>query len=287
MTYPVLPAAAVDLPAIYQLFEAAILFQQQNGYIGWKTYDQSCLENDCAESRLFKLTDGNQIVAVFSICYTDPLIWQEKEKGDALYIHRIVLNQQYKGIKAFRQILNWAIKLAGNKQLNYIRMDTWAENQKIIDYYRSYGFEHVKNHTTADTPELPVQHRNLHVALLEYRLIARKKINLPAEMASINRYWNQKIIGEANGQLIKLARGIGEIHWHRHDDQDELFLLLNGHLTIQLRDQDIELFRNDLFIVPRGVEHCPKAHGEVEFLIMGLNITSNKAGGRPEEFENN
>lgn len=287
MNYPVIPASATDLPEIFRLFEAAMLFQQQKGYIGWKTYDQSCLERDCAEGHLFKLADSNQTVAIFSICFADPLIWEEKEKGDAMYIHRIVLNQQYKGVKAFRQILNWAIKVAINKQLPHIRMDTWAENQKIIDYYLSYGFVHVKNHTTADTPQLPVQHRNLHVALLEYSIAGRKKINLPAEMASIDRYWNQKIIGEANGQLIKLARGIGEIHWHRHDDQDELFILLNGHMTIQLRDQDIELFRNDLFIVPRGVEHCPKAHGEVEFLIMGLNITSNKAGGRPEQYESN
>ncbi|WP_414691717.1 cupin domain-containing protein [Novimethylophilus sp.] len=87
---------------------------------------------------------------------------------------------------------------------------------------------------------------------------------------------------EANGHLFKVAKGIGSTRWHRHDDQDELFVLYRGHLTIHLRDRDIELGEDDLFVVPKGVEHCPEAHGEVAFLIAGLNVTSNVAGGKPD-----
>ena len=108
-----------------------------------------------------------------------------------------------------------------------------------------------------------------------------EKVNIPEALASVTEHWSQKIIGEANGQLFKVAKGIGETRWHKHDDQDELFILYKGHLTIQLRDKNIELYPNDLFIVPKGVEHCPKAQDEVEFLIVGLNITSNAAGGKP------
>jgi mannose-6-phosphate isomerase-like protein (cupin superfamily) len=108
-----------------------------------------------------------------------------------------------------------------------------------------------------------------------------EKVNIREELASLTEHWSQKIIGEANGQLFKVAKGIGEIRWHKHDHQDELFILYKGHLTIQLRDRDIELYENDMFIIPKGVEHCPNAHGEVEFLIVGLNITSNEAGGKP------
>jgi mannose-6-phosphate isomerase-like protein (cupin superfamily) len=111
-----------------------------------------------------------------------------------------------------------------------------------------------------------------------------EKIKIRKELASIEKYWTQKIIGNANGQLIKLAKGIGELNWHKHDDQDELFLLYKGHLTIQLRDQHIDLYEDEMFIVPRGIEHCPRAHTEVELLVMGLNITSNAAGGRPEDW---
>lgn len=111
-----------------------------------------------------------------------------------------------------------------------------------------------------------------------------KKIQIRKELSSIDKYWTQKVLGEANGQLIKIAKGIGELNWHKHDDQDELFLLYKGHLTIQLRDKNIELYEDEMFIVPRGVEHCPKAHGDVELLVMGINVTSNAAGGRPESW---
>ena len=108
-----------------------------------------------------------------------------------------------------------------------------------------------------------------------------EKINIRDELGEISEYWSQRTIGIANNQLFKLAKGIGETKWHKHDDQDELFILYKGHLTIQLRDRDIELYEDEMFIVPKGVEHCPKADEEVEFLIVGLNVTSNAAGGKP------
>ena len=107
------------------------------------------------------------------------------------------------------------------------------------------------------------------------------KVNLRKELASISEHWSQKIIGEANGQLFKLAKGIGETKWHLHEEQDELFILYKGQLTIQLRDKNIDLFEDEMFVVPKGVEHCPKAHDEAEFLIVGLTVTSNRAGGKP------
>jgi mannose-6-phosphate isomerase-like protein (cupin superfamily) len=97
-----------------------------------------------------------------------------------------------------------------------------------------------------------------------------EKVNIRKELASLKEHWSQQIIGEANGQLFKVAKGIGETKWHSHNDQDELFILYKGHLTIQLRDQNIELFEDEMFIVPKSVEHCPKAQEEAEFLIVGL-----------------
>lgn len=108
-----------------------------------------------------------------------------------------------------------------------------------------------------------------------------EKVNIRKALADIKEYWSQETIGVANGQLFKLAKGIGATRWHTHDDQDELFIIYKGHMTIQLRDKDIELDQDEIFIVPRGVEHCPKAEAEVQFLIVGLNITSNAAGGKP------
>ena len=112
---------------------------------------------------------------------------------------------------------------------------------------------------------------------------AMKKINLRDEFDSIEKYWTQKIIGEANGTMIKLAKGIGEINWHKHDEQDEVFMVCKGSLTIRLKEEeDITLNEGELFIVPKGVEHAPMAESDVELLVMGINVTSNKEGGKPE-----
>lgn len=108
-----------------------------------------------------------------------------------------------------------------------------------------------------------------------------EKINIRNELASINEYWSQKIVAQANGQLFKLAKGLGSTNWHQHDDQDELFIMYKGHLTIQMQDRNIELYEDEMFVVPKGTQHCPKAENEVEFLVVGLNITSNLAGGKP------
>ena len=107
------------------------------------------------------------------------------------------------------------------------------------------------------------------------------KVNIREALSSVTEHWSQKIIGEANGQMFKVAKGIGETKWHKHDDQDELFILYKGRLTIQLRDRNIDLYEGDMFVITKGVEHCPKAESEAEFLIAGLNVTSNAAGGKP------
>lgn len=69
-----------------------------------------------------------------------------------------------------------------------------------------------------------------------------KKVNIRDELAAIKEHWSQRTIGEVNGQLFKLAKGAGETRWHQHDDQDELFLVYRGRLTIQLRDRNIGLY---------------------------------------------
>ncbi len=107
------------------------------------------------------------------------------------------------------------------------------------------------------------------------------KVNIKRELAALDQYWSQKIIGQANGSLIKVAKGIGQTNWHKHEDQDEVFIVYKGRLTIQLRNEDVELTEGELFVVPQGVEHCPKAEEAVEFLLLGINVTSTAEGGKP------
>jgi len=108
-----------------------------------------------------------------------------------------------------------------------------------------------------------------------------QKISPIAVARSLTEFWSQEIIGQANGNLIKVAKGIGATRWHTHDDQEETFLVLEGRLTIGLRDGDVDLEQGDFFIVPRGVEHCPSTAGGASFLMIGPEVTSNEAGGKP------
>jgi len=108
------------------------------------------------------------------------------------------------------------------------------------------------------------------------------KVDLAAEAADLTEFWSQRVVGRGNGNLFKVAKGIGSTTWHTHEDQDETFLLLSGRLTIQLRAGDVELAPGDLFVIPRGVEHCPLAAEEARFLLVGPEVTSTAAGGKPQ-----
>ena len=171
MNYTIMPASLDDQPVIYRLFEEAITFQKANNYIGWSSYDKVFIKADIEKRQLFKIVLEDEIVCIYSIYKSDVLIWREKEIGDSIYIHRIVLNRKFSGRKLFANIVNWAIEFAKRNKLKYIRMDTWAENKKIIAYYESYGFSLIEFYRTPATENLPVQHRNLLVALLEKKVI--------------------------------------------------------------------------------------------------------------------
>ena len=108
------------------------------------------------------------------------------------------------------------------------------------------------------------------------------KTNPRQAAAELTEFWSQRVLAQANGNLFKVAKGIGATRWHAHEDQDETFLVLDGHITIQLRDRDVDLGPGDLFVIPRGVEHCPLAPEEARFLLVGPEVTSNAAGGKPD-----
>ncbi|EAR62295.1 cupin domain-containing protein [Neptuniibacter caesariensis] len=94
------------------------------------------------------------------------------------------------------------------------------------------------------------------------------KINIQEKFALFSEEWTPKIIAESNGQLVKIAKGSGELVWHKHDNEDELFIVFKGHLTLKLRDQNIELAPGEMYVVPKGVEHCPVAEPDTHFLMV-------------------
>lgn len=95
-----------------------------------------------------------------------------------------------------------------------------------------------------------------------------EKINITDKLALFTDTWSPRIIGELNGQQVKLAKLQGEFMWHAHADEDELFLVLDGELTIEMRDQSVHLKKGEMYIVPRGVEHNPIASNGASVLLF-------------------
>jgi mannose-6-phosphate isomerase-like protein (cupin superfamily) len=108
------------------------------------------------------------------------------------------------------------------------------------------------------------------------------KINLADKLALFSEHFNPKTVGYLNDYKLQLVKVRGEFVWHRHEETDDFFLVLDGRLTIQLRDRDVDLEAGELFVVPRGVEHCPKADEEAHVLLIEPRGTPNTgdAGGR-------
>ena len=107
-------------------------------------------------------------------------------------------------------------------------------------------------------------------------------VNLAAKLAQFSEHWSPRVVGELNGQQVKLAKASGEFVWHHHRDEDELFLVLRGHLAIHLRDRVVELEEGEFFIVPRGVEHKPVAAAEAHVLLLEPADTLNTGNVRNE-----
>lgn len=101
------------------------------------------------------------------------------------------------------------------------------------------------------------------------------KVNLADKFARITEFWSPKIVGELNGQQVKLAKLHGTFDWHHHAAEDELFLVVHGQLTLRLRDRDIHLQPGEFFIVPAGVEHQPVAEQEAHVLLFEPASTLN------------
>lgn len=157
-----------DIPFICWMFDEAILYQQKNKFPVWNGYDVDVIKNDIKEKIQYKIIIHNEIACIFSTCSNDPIIWEEKDKDSAIYLHRIVVNPKHKGKQQFAKIFEWAKKYCLQKNIDYLRMDTWADNPTIIKYYCSFGFNFLNNFTTPNTNNLPVQHRNIKLALLEF-----------------------------------------------------------------------------------------------------------------------
>ena len=102
-----------------------------------------------------------------------------------------------------------------------------------------------------------------------------EKVNLEQKFGLFSETWQPRIVGELNGQHVKLVKLQGEFVWHHHEQEDELFLVVAGHMTIQFRDREVALQAGEFLIVPRGVEHRPLAEELCQVLLLEPATTVN------------
>jgi mannose-6-phosphate isomerase-like protein (cupin superfamily) len=107
------------------------------------------------------------------------------------------------------------------------------------------------------------------------------KVNLSEALARFDEPFQPRIVGTMNDYKLMVAKTKGEFVWHTHPDTDDFFLVVKGELTIQLRDRDVVLGPGELFVVPRGVEHCPRADEGAEILLIEPRGTVNTGDAEP------
>jgi mannose-6-phosphate isomerase-like protein (cupin superfamily) len=113
-------------------------------------------------------------------------------------------------------------------------------------------------------------------------------VDLAEKLSFFSEQWSPKVVSRLNDYEVKLVKLQGEFVWHKHDRTDELFLVIAGELTIRLREGDVTLRPGQLFVVPRGVEHCPVAEDEVHALLIeptGVVNTGDAGGPRTAQYD--
>ncbi len=102
-----------------------------------------------------------------------------------------------------------------------------------------------------------------------------EKINIEEKLSLFNEYWSPKIIGEVNESYVKLAKLKGDFIWHTHENEDEMFYVLKGVLTIKFREKDVQLNEGECIVIPRRIEHMPVAEEEVHVMLIESKTTLN------------
>ena len=159
-----------DFDTIFTLYDAAIEFQKTVFDKHWLGFDPGLVNTEISEKRLWKLIEDGTVACIWSVAYADPMIWGENSSDAAMYIHRIVTNPDFRGRGYVRTITEWARRHAREKGLRFVRMDTWGDNRKLLEYYQSCGFAFKGLVTPTPSGTLPKHYHGISLSLFEIDL---------------------------------------------------------------------------------------------------------------------
>lgn len=160
-----------DIVTILTLYDSAIEHQKKVFNKHWQPLEREMVEQEIQEKRQWKMVIDGQVVCIFAITYNDPIIWKEKDRDPSLYLHRIVTHPAHRGKFFVKDIIAWALEFARKQGKQFIRMDTFGDNQKLIDYYVASGFNFLGLTTLGAADNLPKHYANASLSLFEIPVV--------------------------------------------------------------------------------------------------------------------
>lgn len=169
MQLQVQSSLAADIDAIFQFYDMAIAHQKKVFNKHWQGFSREMVQTEIDENRQYKILVDGVVACVFAVTFNDQLIWGERDH-DAIYIHRIVTHPEFRGYSFVKEIIKWAKDYAAKNDIKFIRMDTWADNEKLLEYYTGCGFDYVGVVTMEKTDGLPKHYEGISLSLFEIAL---------------------------------------------------------------------------------------------------------------------
>ena len=169
MQIQVINSQISDIETIFQFYDMAIAHQKKVFNKHWQGFSRSLVETEIAENRQYKILVKGEVACIFAVTFEDKLIWGDQDV-DSIYIHRIVTHPEFRGYSFVKEIIKWAKAFAPLNGIKYIRMDTWADNEKLLAYYTDCGFDYVGVVTMQETEGLPKHYEGISLSLFEIKV---------------------------------------------------------------------------------------------------------------------
>ncbi|MDG1054111.1 MAG: GNAT family N-acetyltransferase [Flavobacteriaceae bacterium] len=171
MNYTIEKSTLEDLDEIFERYTDAATFQRnKETVVVWPNFDRTLVEKEILEGRQWKLIQNNTICCVWAVAFSDPQIWEERDKDPSVYIHRIATHPNARGQQMVKKIVDWAIPFAKRIKKTHLRLDTLGNNTRLIEYYQSAGFDFLGMFPMKNTAGLPDHYHTAPVCLFEIKL---------------------------------------------------------------------------------------------------------------------
>jgi len=156
-----------DIDEIFGFYDIAVAFQKKKFNKHWQPFDIEMIRQEIKEGRHWKIIVDRRTACVFVVAYSDPYIWIEDVEQPAIYLHRIVSHPDFRGSNFVNAITDWAIKFAKEKCKKFVRLDTWADNEKLGQHYLNAGFKLIGFVTPGNSGNLPKHYDAISLGLFE------------------------------------------------------------------------------------------------------------------------